>query len=935
MGICNGMTRRLALAAVVLLATAGVARADLKAGRTAFVRGDYDDARKELEGVRGKQRVEAGLLVARIDLLTGKYAAGERRARTLARGARKAQRADARALVAEFLLATGRYADARKELEDVTRGDPDHLRARYLLGMAYRSEGEMDKSTATFELFWRDYEAGKIDIDDAQQAMYLALSARYLSAFQDSNEAFREAVTLDPKLLEANVEWGKLFLDKYAPGLAEQSFDDVLKINPRHPDAHAGMAEVKIEASYDVAKARLHIDRALAVNPKHVPSLLVRGQLEIDRNEWDKAKATLAEVLAVNPNQLDAHSMLATISWLRDDRRGFEAKKKAVFAVNPKFAAFYHIVARSAVREHRYREAIELEEKAVAIDPKYYVAMQAIGTGYLRLGEEAEGVKWLQRAYEGDQYNVRTVNTLELFEEIIPESYEFATTKSFKIRYHKSERKLLSRYVEPLLERAHASMVKRYKFTPQRPTIVELFQNPDNYSVRTIGLPNLGALGVCFGRVVTAMSPSQGNLNWGMVLWHELGHVFAIQISKSRVPRWYTEGLSEYETVIARPEWRRENDADVWAALDSGTLPSVADLNHNFMRPSIEEVVVAYHTSSLVIEFIAQTWGFDAVVEGLRLYGKGLETPAVIKKITGLDVPGFDKRFQAHLEQRFAHYKGTFRLPTVGFGDLPALEKAATAAPKDAMAQARLGLGYFYAGDADKARGAMTAALRQDKQNPYALFVMGELALQGRDRKAAGTHYQAVIDAGHDGYEPRVRLGFLAIQQGNLAEAETQLAAAKKLDPERSDPYILLAEAYEKAGRKDDSLREYEAYVLIEQMQYAPVKHLVTEYRKKKDWKKVRQYGELALNINPYDGAMLVDLGNAYLSTRAASKALFSFDSALLSQPAVRRPALAHIGRARAYWALKDKKKAKAALAKALRLEPKNKQAKALKAKWR
>ena len=43
-------------------------------------------------------------------------------------------------------------------------------------------------------------------------------------------------------------------------------------------------------------------------------------------------------------------------------------------------------------------------------------------------------------------------------------------------------------------------------------------------------------------------------------------------VSNSRVPRWFTEGLSEYETVLARPEWRRENDADVHAAMADGVL---------------------------------------------------------------------------------------------------------------------------------------------------------------------------------------------------------------------------------------------------------------------------------------------------------------------------------------------------------------------------
>ena len=83
---------------------------------------------------------------------------------------------------------------------------------------------------------------------------------------------------------------------------------------------------------------------------------------------------------------------------------------------------------------------------------------------------------------------------------------------------------------------------------------------PTHYAVRTVGLPDIGVAGVCFGRVITALSPTNHAFNWGMVLAHELAHVFAIQLSRSRVPRWFTEGLSEVETMRARPEWARHDD---------------------------------------------------------------------------------------------------------------------------------------------------------------------------------------------------------------------------------------------------------------------------------------------------------------------------------------------------------------------------------------
>ncbi|WP_428264705.1 tetratricopeptide repeat protein [Haliangium sp.] len=918
---------------VVALCWPAAAVADLAQAQRKFLRGDYEGARIELAAVRGGERGQAQLALARLERRVGAYAEAEKRARTLSRHRDPAVAAEAGVLVGELLRLTGRYDQARQVLEPLVwpggRGaDPSaNLRARVILGLVYRDLGRRADADVVFETFFSDWNAGRLDQNDAKTLLYVAQAARWRQAFEDANETFRDAVSFDANLLEANVEWGLMGLDKYAVGLAEQSFDEVLKIDPNHPDAHAGMAQVKLEQSYDLAAARDHLDKALASNPRHLPSLLVRAGLEIDQNQWDAAEATLAEVFAVNPMSYEGRALLATVHWLRDDAKAYEAERRRVLAQNPEYAAFYHIVARSAVREHRYREAIALEEQAVALAPDYYEAMQALGTGYLRLGDEEQGLTWMRKAWEGDEYNVRTYNTLNLFEDELPKQYSFVQGKHFKLRYPNREKDILRRYIEPLLDRAFEDMVARYKFRPANPLIIELFHDPQHYSVRTVGLPNLGALGVCFGHVITAMSPSVGEINWGMVLWHELSHVFAIQLSNSRVPRWFTEGLSEYETLRVRPEWRRENDADLWAALADGSLPSVAELNYSFMTPDMQQVVVAYYQSAVTLEYIVETHGFDKVVEALRLFGKGQETPAVIEAITGQDVTAFDAAFRAYLAQRLAPYQGSFRVPTRGYDDVAALTQAAQAAPDDADAQAALALGHFYDGNAVGAQAAANQALERAPNQLLARYVSAELALRSRDADTARRHYQAMIAAGGDSFDVRGRLAMIAQMSGDVAEAERQLCAAKHLDPERSYPYMELYELYKAAGRVDEALAELETYVVIEQMQYGPIKELVDAYAERARWAKVRTYGEMAVYINPSDGELLLTLGRAYLETGDPDQALYSFDSALLAEPRLRRPALAHLGRARALAAKKQRREARAALREALRLEPENAEA--------
>ncbi|HEY5925579.1 MAG TPA: tetratricopeptide repeat protein [Kofleriaceae bacterium] len=923
---------RTALALVLVCAFSGAADADLTTGRDKLAAGDYKAAIADLSKVGGKDQKAARILLARAQIVTGDYAAAEGTLAPIAQG-KDAAAVEARILMNELRRMTGRIADARKDLEALFKDKPDDRAVRTALGEVRHAQGNVVDAKVLFDRTIKEFDGQKLNLDDAMQLYQLAQAAKFTSQYELANDSYRAALKLNPKLTDVGVQWADLFSRKYANELAAQTLEEVFKVNPNHPDAHAAMAGVIIETTYDLAAVRHHLDSALKVNPKNVRAMRVRASIEIDRNEWDAAQKGLAQILTINAQDLEAISMRATIAWLRDDLKTYEADKTKAFAINPQFAELYRIVARSAVREHRYVEAIELEKQAIKLKPDFFEAMAGAGLGYLRLGKEKEGLEWLDKAYKGDGYNVRTVNTLNLFENQIPKDYSFRSTKNFSIRYHNDEKPALSRYLEPVMERAFADMVKRYGFSPKTPVVLELYPDKEAYAVRTVGLPDVAALGVCFGQVITAMSPMTGDINWGMVMWHELGHVFAIQLSNSRVPRWFTEGLSEYETLIARPEWRRENDADLYGAMANGTLPSIGDLNSEFMQPDANAVVVAYFLSAVTVEWLAQTYGFGKLVEALKLYGKGKETPEVLKAITGKTIAQLDVDFRKYLEVRLAPYAGTFKLPSRGFDDVTKLEVAADAAPKDAKARANVALGYYYGGDADKAGAAAVKALALDPKNAIARYIQAEIAVHAGDGAKAKQLYTGLMSDGHDSYDLRARLAQLAQEDQDVAEVEKQLCAAKKLDPERAYPYQALAALYKKQGKQAQYLTEMEQYAFIEQMELAPLKELVLEYSKASNWAKVRTYGELATYISTQDSDILGALGRAYLELNMGDRALFTYDTMLVIKPEPRRPALVHLGRAKAFFALGKKTDAKAALATAMKTEPENAEALQLKAK--
>ena len=930
---------RLGLVLVVAtMSTTGVAHADLASGTDKLIAGDYKAAVSELGKVTGKDRPAARLLLVRALIATGDYPAAEAivapLVASLARGpARDPQAVEAHLVFADLRRLTGRTAEAQADLEQLWKDQPADRAVRTALGEVRYALGDVVGAKTLFDQTIKESDANQLNLDDPVQTYQLAIAARYTSQYQLANDAFRETVKLRPQMTAAGIAWADLFLEKYSAGPAETTLEDVFKVNPNEPEAHAAMAQVIVESRYDLAAVRHHLDAALGVNPRNARALRVRASIEIDQNQWAAAGKTLDSVLAANKDDVEAIAMKATVAWLRDDTKAYTAEVQRALAIDPAYAELYRIVARSAVREHRYVEAIELEKQAVKLKPDFYEAMAGAGLGYLRLGVEKEGLEWLDKAWAGDQYNVRAFNTRKLFKETIPREYAFGASKNFRIRYHNDEKAVLARYLEPVMERAFADMVRRYGFTPKTPLVLELYADRNDYGIRTVGLPDIAALGVTFGQVITAMSPATGDINWGMVMWHELGHIFAIQLSNSRVPRWFTEGLSEYETLIARPEWRRENDADLYGALVNQTLPSIGDLNSEFMQPDVNAVVVAYYQSAVTIEYLVQTYGFAKIVEALRLFGKGSETPEVLLAITGKPIAALDGEFRKYLEVRLKPYAGSFKLPTRGFDDVTKLEIAADAAPKDGRARANLALGYFYAGDADKAEAAAAAALALDARQPIARYIQAEVVLHQGDAARAKALFQGLIVDGHDNYDLRTRLAQIAQSENQPSEVLAQLCAAKKLDPERSFPYQELAQRYEKAGQLPKALAELEHYAFLEQMDLAPLKKLVVEYGKLASWAKVRLYGEMATFINPSDPEVLAGLARAYLELRQPDKALFTYDTMLLVTPPPRRPALVHLGRTRALIALGKPADAKAALAKAMKTEPENAEALELKAK--
>src|SRR6202041_2437595 len=313
----------------------------------------------------------------------------------------------------------------------------------------------------------------------------------------------------------------------------------------------------------------------------------------------------------------------------------------------------YQTIAHFYMINRRYEESIEYLRKAVAATPDLWSAHSELGINLMRLGREGEARKELQLAYDNHYRDSTTRNSLVLMDSY--NKFETFETPTTGLRLNKKEADVLRPYFEEEMKRAMATYEKKYKYVLKGPVQVEVYPDHEDFAVRTMGMPGLGALGVTFGLVIAMDSPCgrpPGEFHWASTLWHEMSHVYILTATNFRVPRWFTEGLAVHEETEASPEWGDRINPDVIAAIHEKKLLPVADLDRGFIRPEYpNQVIVSYYQAGRICDYIKDRWGADKLLDMVHSFAKLKTTPEVIQQDLGMSPEDFDKQFLEWLDK--------------------------------------------------------------------------------------------------------------------------------------------------------------------------------------------------------------------------------------------------------------------------------------------
>jgi tetratricopeptide (TPR) repeat protein len=764
---------------------------------------------------------------------------------------------------AELAFELGRLAQALDSSKQAVARDPNQLLARWIQARAAEVVGDHERARRGYEWFVRYFNQN--EIKDPESLLMIGLASvehagRALRGPDQSehlgtvlNAVFDAAAEADNDFWPAPYASGRLFLEKYKKGDAIKDLRRALTINPNAAVVHVALGVAAFH-DYEIEDGHQHADRALAINPNLPAARQLKADLFMARDQFAEAMAELDRAKEINPIDEETLARIAACHLYGRRAGEFDRVCNEVLSRNPRPVLFYTRLAERLEDHRRFDIAEGYFQRALAADPDRAGPRTGLGMLYMRVGKEAEAATTLEAAFEMDPFNVRTKNMLEVLDQL--KGYQTIETAHFQIKVDEQLDWLLGQVAAKYLEAVYTELTQHFGFEPPERIQIEIFNKGRGqsahqwFSARTVGLPWIGTVGACTGKVVAMASPRgvERPFNWARVLKHEVSHVITLQQTNFQIPHWYTEALAVQTEGYPRPQ--------VWNQLliervPAGDLFNLDNINLAFARPkSALDWQMAYCQSELYAEYVQSRFGGDSTARLLDAYREGLSTTEAVEKTFGVTKSDFESGYLEHLKKVASGLRSGPAEPPMTFAEL---ERAVAANPNDPDLAARLAGEYIKRRSFPKARELALKATQLKKHHPLGSYMLARLSMLVGDTDRARELLEPALDRENPDSRVLELLADLKIRGEQFDEARSLYELGRRFYPADSKWVAGLARVALKTDNRDALREALERLSQLDADDPSARKKLASMAMEEKDWQAAARWSAMTLHIDVAD----------------------------------------------------------------------------------
>jgi tetratricopeptide (TPR) repeat protein len=921
--------------------------AQIKEARRLLQNGRYAEADEAYSAIEAQAKKEPGgltsalkvaVVLGKAECLASQGEYGRAMSELTSLAGQEPKNPDVRARLANLYLIRGDWPAAEAAMRQALALNADHLLARWVEVRLLEAHGDLDKAVAACKWFVDRFNDKKPEIAKNADALLLIGQAadRYYRAtargeeLKDSlvdviTEIYETALAADPNCWQAPWLIGRLYLSGYNERAATPVLARAQQINPLAPEVLVTLGQSDLEG-YRLAAGRAKAERALSINPHYAPAFVLQADLNISDERFVDAKASAQKAVAENPRDEDALGRLAASCRLLVDPVGATAAEMAALSNNPRPATFYYALGERLFDRRKYHSAERAFLLAAAADSRRADAPIGLGMLYMQIGRETEARGLFDAAFDADPFNVRANNMIEVLKHIA--SYTPVESRHYTVLVDPKQDELLGRYMSRYLESIYATLTSRFGYSPPGKTKIEILNNHQWFSARTLGLRFVPTVGACTGRVVALASPKSTRtaFNWARVLTHEVTHVITLQQTEFNIPHWYTEALAVESEGFPRPQdWNRMLLERVPTRRK---LLNLDTINLGFIRPNEpEDRQLAYCQAQLYAQYMLKRFGPDALIKMLMAYRRGLTTDRAIAECFHVEKADFEKAYLAFLDDvvKTIRTRVSEEKP-VKFSQL---ERQVKEKPDDPDLNARMAYEHFARRDYKEARPFAEKALELKPNHPLASFVKAKLLVTIGDADEALKILEPALDPNRPNERVVDLLAELKMKAGELEEAERLYELARKDDPFHTRWIAGLARVHLRQQNTAKFLDDLAMIAANDADDIAVRKALAERSLARGEAAAAEKWAQECLYIDVYDPAPHVLLADAQSAEKKFAEAVEEYQTAL--QLKAKKPNDLKVRLAKAQFGLGQRDAAKATLDGVLKDDPEHPEAKALK----
>ncbi|HTD95586.1 MAG TPA: tetratricopeptide repeat protein [Edaphobacter sp.] len=217
-----------------------------------------------------------------------------------------------------------------------------------------------------------------------------------------TNEAFdtlQKASKNSPENLQVKLWLGRAARAKGDITVAQQSFRDATRINPRSPEAQEGLAQISMQTR-DFTTLSQIAEAAIAADPTSPNPYIWRGMAEGSQKLYDKADADFNQAIKLDPKSWSAYLELAQLRLIQQKVPAGKALLEQALANNPNSARALRLLVSAMLFEKQPAKAVSRVQEQIAKAPQNSEMYDMLAELQMSTGDSAGGLASAEKAMQ-------------------------------------------------------------------------------------------------------------------------------------------------------------------------------------------------------------------------------------------------------------------------------------------------------------------------------------------------------------------------------------------------------------------------------------------------------------------------------------------------------------------------------------------------------